>query len=246
MLWVPAKDSLVLLILINLSRRDKGPRATFAMTRDEGLLNFLNNLTCRMILKVATVYDPLEFLTQITLKAKLMIRCMIRKEAEGSNKLTGWDEPLAETCVNDWHDFFLSLNYIEMSFPRCIKYTSINIVGEPMLMFSDGSNLVFWCCGCIKWQLSSGGYNVHFLASRNRIALVEPKTIPIMELCGAVFSCKLREYIESKLNLKYSEVMHAVHSTIVLLQVQKESQWFNKSVASRMAETECKSNLFKW
>lgn len=68
-----------------------------------------------MVLRqLASIYDPLGLLTPVTLKAKLMIRCMIRKEAEGSKKQFDWDESLAETSVKNWHGFFLSLYDIEM------------------------------------------------------------------------------------------------------------------------------------
>lgn len=248
LLWIPAQDNFVFKVLINFSRKVKGARVTPGMTKDQCLLDFPVNLTRRMVLRqVASLYDPLGFLVPVTLKAKLMMRCMIRKEAEGTDiKSIDWDEPLAETHVKDWHEFFLSLYDIEMlSFPRCIK--PINAVREPMLiMFSDGSRLAYGCCAYLRWQLSSGGYDVYLIASRNRIGPVREITIPRMELCGAVLSCRLRECIERELNLKYKEVMHIVDSTIVCSQIQKESHGFNTFVASRVAEIQCKSDPSEW
>lgn len=71
-------------------------------------------------------------------------------------------------------------------------------------------------------------------------------TIPWMELCGAAHSCRLRESIERKSSLKHSEVMHIVDSTIVRSHIQKESRGFDTSVASRVAEIQCKSEPSEW
>ena len=123
LLWIPVQDNFVFKVVIDFSRKVKSACATPGMTRDKYLLNFPNNITRRMILRqVEPIYDPLGFLVPVTLKAKLMMRCLIRKEEGGCNKPIDWDEPLAETCVKDWHDFFLSLHDIEMlSLPRCIN-----------------------------------------------------------------------------------------------------------------------------
>ena len=87
---------------------------------------------------------------------------------------------------------------------------------------------------------------MHLVAARNRIAPLREITIPRMELCGAVLSCRLRECIEREFNLKCNEVMHIVDSTIVRSQIQKESHGFNVFVASRVAEIQCKSEPSEW
>lgn len=87
---------------------------------------------------------------------------------------------------------------------------------------------------------------MYLIASRNRIGPVREITIPRMELCRAVLSCRLRECVEKELNLKCKEVMHIVDSTIVCSQIQKASHGFNTFVPSRVAEIQCISDANEW
>lgn len=246
--WIPSQDNFVFTVSVNFSRKRKGVRISPGMTKDQCLIEFPCTLTRRMVLRqVASIYDPLGFLLPVTLKAKLLMRSLVMKE-EGTDKskLIDWDEPLDEQNVREWHDFFMNLYDVEkLSFPRCVK--PVNAVGQPMLIiFSDGSMMAYGCCAYVRWELSTGGYDVNILAAKNRIAPIRQITIPRMELCGAVLACRLRHCIETESKYQFKAIIHIVDSMIVRSQIQKESHGFKTFVASRIAEIQDKTITTDW
>ena len=105
-----------------------------------------------------------------------------------------------------------------MSFTRCIKPG--DAVGQPMpIIFSNGSMMAYGCCAYVRWKLITEGYDVNILAAKNRIAPSRQITIPRMELCGPVLSCRLRETMERELQYQFQAVIHIVDSTIVQSQI---------------------------
>lgn len=83
----------------------------------------------------------------------------------------------------------------KLSFPRCVK--PVNAAGHPMLIiFSDGSMMAYGCYAYVRWELSTGDYDVNILATKNRISPIRQITIPRIDLFGAVLACRLRQCIE--------------------------------------------------
>ncbi|XP_045110007.1 uncharacterized protein LOC123503946 [Portunus trituberculatus] len=96
------------------------------------------------------------------------------------------------------------------------------------------------------WELDDGRFESRLIMAKNRIAPVKQITIPRLELCGAVLSCRLRLTIEKESDWKFQSVLHIVDSSIVRAQIQKESYGFGTFVANRVAEIQMKTDPNDW
>lgn len=101
--WLPSQDDFVFTVSVNFSRKSNGVGLSPGMTKDQCLIEFPQTLTRRMVLRqLASIYDPLGFLLHVPLKAKLLMRSLVMKEAgTDKGKVIDWDEPLDEENVRE-------------------------------------------------------------------------------------------------------------------------------------------------
>ena len=103
----------------------------------------------------------------------------------------------------------------ETSFNRCL--TPPDAVGQPTLcIFSDASEDAFGTCAHVRWQLSSGEFEVHFMAAKSRVAPLKRLTIPRLELQGAVLASRLYKTIIEESRLQFVKTVFFLDSRIVL------------------------------
>ena len=103
-------DCFVFKVKINFSTKIKKLRSEPDMTKLECINKFPSVLTWRMVLsQIATIYDPMGLVLPITLKAKLLMRELIKENenTDNSGKIN-WDRPLSPTVCNVWKDFLLA------------------------------------------------------------------------------------------------------------------------------------------
>ena len=123
----------------------------------------------------------------------------------------------------------MSLN--DTSFERCL--TPADAVGRPVLcVFSDASEDAFGSCAYARWQLSSGEYDVRFIAAKSRIAPLKRLTIPRLELQGAVLAYRLC----NKSHFQFEKVILFLDSKIVLAWIRSKARRFKPFVSVRVGE----------
>ena len=95
-----------------------------------------------MLGQTARVYDPLGFVTPVTLEGKLLMREVSMKNGNNKKK---WSEAVGEKTRESFMTMIQHYIWIEiLGFPRCLK--PWNAVEDPTLViFSDGSELAFGC-----------------------------------------------------------------------------------------------------
>ena len=244
--WDPKEDHFKYKVKLNFSRKIRNVRQGPNLTITNVDSSVPRNLTKRMVLsQIAAVYDPLGLITPFTLFPKLLMRELSSNEKNTSAKYT-WDDALPDRLRDKWCSFFHEMYELEdLTFKRCIKPD--NAVGDPMLVvFSDSSSLAYGASAYVRWELTTGQYESHLVMAKNRIAPVKQMTIPRLELCGAILSCRLRVMIEKESDWKFHSIMHLVDSAIVRAQIQKESYGFGTFVANRIAEIQAKTDPAEW
>ncbi|XP_062618012.1 uncharacterized protein LOC134279607 [Saccostrea cucullata] len=242
LVWKPVDDVFTFKVRLNFSRKTKHKSHEEKSTNKSEEIP--ENLTRRMVLsQVAGVYDPLGLIVPYTLSAKSLIRNLCQGN---QSKSEVWDKPLSAEMRQQWIEFFNGLFQLEsLCIPRCLKPT--NVFGNPVLvLFSDGSNLVFGACAYIRWETAWDIYDVRLIFAKNRIAPVKQLSIPRLELCGAVLSARIREKIVESMTFTFQRVIHLTDSAIVRAQIQKESYGFGTFVANRIAEIQSKTQKAEW
>ena len=180
------------------------------------------------------MYDPLGFLTPVTLLAKVYLR------ETWALKLS-WDDPLPVNLSQKWIRYFTQLYEIEkFEYDRCLQPE--NSVGDPMLVvLSDGSDLSYGFTAYIRWKLSNGEHLCRLIMAKSRIAPMNKLTTPQMELNGAVLSKRGRSVIEKEMRQNFSRVLHLVDSETVLSMINKVSHRFKLYEGVRIGEIQAAS-----
>ncbi|XP_068229330.1 uncharacterized protein [Palaemon carinicauda] len=243
--WIPRKDIFFFKIKVDFNRSKK---RIFENGIDINTSNRIipKDLTKRMVLsQVSTIYDPLGLIIHFTLNAKVLMRELITISRSEGNRCD-WDDPMSDEMREKWSKFFIDMRELEfLSYARCVK--PLDAKGDPMLViFSDGSSVAYGACAYVRWGLEGDSYVSQLILAKNRIAPTKKLTIPRLELCAAVLSCRLRDIIVKQSDWKFKSIVHIVDSSIVRAQIQKESYGFNTFVANRVAEIQSRTDPTEW
>ncbi|XP_068235731.1 uncharacterized protein [Palaemon carinicauda] len=243
--WIPRKDIFFFKIKVDFNRSKK---RIFENGIDINTSNRIipKDLTKRMVLsQVSTIYDPLGLIIPFTLNAKVLMRELITISRSEGNRCD-WDDPMSDEMREKWSKFFIDMRELEfLSYARCVK--PLDAKGDPMLViFSDGSSVAYGACAYVRWGLEGDSYVSQLILAKNRIAPTKKLTIPRLELCGAVLSCRLRDIIVKQSDWKFKSIIHIVDSSIVRAQIQKESYGFITFVANRVAEIQSRTDPTEW
>ena len=115
-----------------------------------------------------------------------------------------------------------------------------------MIIFSDGSKHAYGAAAYCCFLILSRNYETVLIAAKSKITPAKQVTIPRIELCAAVLSCRLREKIQHELDWQFESVYNLVDSAIVGDEIQKHSYKSNSYMGMRIAETPSKSNPSEW
>ena len=228
--WDPRADNIFFKPSLNFSAKKRGIRSGPDLKAEQVPEALPSTLTRRIVLEqVMGIYDPLGFLSPFLLKAKVLLR-------ETWVDQLGWDDPLPESLVVKWKQFFVDLFLLEqISFDRCLRPQGA--VGEPQLIIlSDGSEVAYGCAAYVRWTMADGSFWCRLIMGKCRIAPVNRVSIPQMELNGAVLSKRIRQVITKECRYSFSNVIHLIDSETVLSMIHKISTRFKVYEGVRLGE----------
>ncbi|CAH2226607.1 jg25712, partial [Pararge aegeria aegeria] len=169
-----------------------------------------------MLSEISKIYDPLGFLSPITLLVKHLIQTLWISGV-------GWDEqppkPICELWANILSEFSLFEN---ISLPRHVlpSYREIQIYG-----FSDSSEKAY--AGCVYLRVTDQSDNIHtfLVIAKTKVSSLKRISLPRLELCGAVLVSKLIEkprgkwfHDNSNTSLREGSVVVLIDNTLPPLQ----------------------------
>lgn len=188
-------------------------------------------LTKRMLLsQISKLFDPLGWLTPITIKAKLLFQTVW-------TTVEGWDDIIPESLTKDWRKLQADMCLIEaFDIPRWVGNLtkSFEIHG-----FCDASQKVFAAGIWIKTLTDNGDTIVRLLVAKSKLApLNKTITLPRLELCATVLLAQLMT--KALENIDYHSHNITVHawtdSMIVLGWLQGDPKKWKSFVANRVKQ----------
>jgi hypothetical protein len=192
-------------------------------------------ITKRSVLStIAKIYDPLGILSPITFWAKCFMQVLWKNDYH-------WDQPISTEMASSWKTFSSELPCVSsVSVQRYIpteQSSNISLLG-----FSDASLSGYAAVVYIRLEYNSMPPTVHLITARSKVAplksgrVVEPLSVPRLELCGALLLAqtlhRIQTTLASKINIQ--EVHAWTDSTVVLSWLTSQQIEFKIFVTNRL------------
>ena len=201
-----------------------------------------NPFTKRGVLStIASLYDPLGFVSPVVLEAKVFLQGLTRRKA-------GWDEEITSSESerrSNWLSLLSRLN--EVSVPRCFKTQELaNLKNAEIHNFSDASSFAYGACSYLRLIDENGNLACSFLIGKSRVSPIKAISIPRLELTAAVLAVRLTEKMQRELNLESCISIFWCDSTAVFNCIKNRTKRFPVFVANRLAIIEQGSDPNNW
>ena len=197
----------------------------------------------RHVLKIiSSVYDPLCVLSLVVINLKLLFQefCF--------NKLS-WDEELNTSFLNKWNKLIGTLrNFESVRIPRyylrsadCNDITDIEMHG-----FADASKFAYAAVVYLKFISPNGTYT-SFIASKTRVAPLNEKSIPRLELLACLILSRLMNVIKQSLtNITLNRIYCHTDSMDCVYWVNNSNKVWDRFVQNRVNEIRKNLPGIKW
>ncbi|KAL7726592.1 hypothetical protein ACLKA6_010457 [Drosophila palustris] len=195
--------------------------------------------TKRNILSIASrLFDPFGLLCPIVTKAKMLLQELWRLKVD-------WDEAIPMSLHTAWNKFITTLRDLhKISIPRYVRlnfYQQVQVHG-----FADASSHAYGCCIYIR-TCNKKDVGVSLLTAKSRVAPLNVKTIPRLELCAALLLAKLWQQVSSTMTkFTIDSVNFWSDSQVTLYWLERDSCTLGTFVANRVAEAQELSNGVVW
>ena len=192
---------------------------------------------------VASVFDPLGFLSPFTLKGKLLIQELCKDEKE-------WDDPLTDDQTTKWKKWLDNLPDLEsFKVPRCFFDKELNYqdYSVELHLFADASSYAYGTCAYIRMIESTLSHiSVSLVMSKSRVGPQKAVTIPRLELQAATLSVKLSDFLIRELKYPELKVFYWSDSETVLGYIANEAKAFHTFVCNRVQRIKDSSTTSQW
>ena len=173
-------------------------------------------------------FDVMGWITPAVLPMKILIQELWKMKVE-------WREDLPEDKLlihQIWRENLPTL--ADVSVPRCyfLKKPTLTI---QIHGFSDASEAAYGAAIYLRATYADHKPTARLVTAKSRVAPIKQRTIPELELCGAVLLAQMMETTATILDVPDDQVTGWVDSTIVLCWLKKTPSRYDTFVGNRIA-----------
>ncbi len=191
---------------------------------------------------LARMFDPLGFVLPFTVTARFLFQDIWRLGL-------AWDEDLPkdlQTAFKKWLDGLETLK--EVSIPRSFfkgRWTG-SICNIELHAFGDASLKGYGACVYMRYRDASGGVQCTLVRSCARVAPMERKTLPRLELLGCLVTAQLLNSVIKTLHLEGVKYTCWSDSMVALGWIRGLPSKWKQWVANRVTTIQGLTNLENW
>jgi hypothetical protein len=190
----------------------------------------------QLLSSVMELFDPMGFLTCVTVKAKILLQEVFRSNIE-------WDQSISDSQHVKWRNYLQLIRDSSCSIPRCV----ISDKNTPVVLhiFCDASETA--CCAvAYMTQKTDTEISVSFIASKGKVAPLKPLSIPRLELQAALMGARLAATIKRESTCNIERAVYWTDSTTVLQWIKSDPRNHTSFVANRLGEIDELTEATQW
>ncbi|XP_046587831.1 uncharacterized protein LOC124292982 [Neodiprion lecontei] len=189
-----------------------------------------DNFTKRKVLsQAAQLFDPLGWLSPITIRAKIFVQELW---ALGFD----WDEPLSGSLSSRWIEFLQDLQGISaITIPRWIGSSSASL-GIEIHGFADASQSALGAVIYARTYINTHEVRVSLVCAKTKVAPLKKVTIPRLELCAANLLVRLMRHMEKTPDFENTPVYLWTDFTVALAWIKSHPLRCKEFVRNRVTE----------
>ncbi|CAM1295397.1 Uncharacterised protein r2_g452 [Pycnogonum litorale] len=191
-----------------------------------------------LLSRVATLFDPLQFLAPFTIRAKIILQ---QTWIQG----LGWDEEFPPEFESDVKNWIAELPLVKrVRIPRCIQ--NPNPVHQSYHVFSDSSSTAYAAVIFVRSVYSDGSVTVRYVVGKSRVTPIKAVSIPRLELMAAVLGSRLPSRLSEVLGINPLSIWFWTDSMDVIHWIHGQSRTYKPFIAHRVSEIQEKTNPAQW
>lgn len=196
-------------------------------------------LTKRDVLgKIAQLYDPLGYITPVTIVGRIIMQEIWKKRIE-------WDQKLPDDILKMWSAFWKDIRQLEkFNIPRWLG-TAINL-DIHLHGFADASSKAYGAVIYVQVGNKKNSYTTNLLLSKSRVTPLKTVSIPRLELTAMELLARLMR--RTRETMEWTAIPYTLwsDSTIALHWINKEPYQCETFVANRVASIQINSDYRIW
>lgn len=185
----------------------------------------LMRITKRVMLsEISRTFDPLGFISPVSIKGKLMIQKLWREGLK-------WDDNISNELENEYHTYREELLKLNSFFVE--RYANLTDNSTQIIGFSDASSKAMAAVVYSRW-LENGMIKCNFLCSKTKVAPLKAQSIPKLELEAALLLSKAAHRVCKKQGIDTSRVICFCDAEVVLCWLDKPPEKWTPYVSNRI------------